>query len=481
MDKASAASLPKFSALCCIASKAAALSKKNKTLTAVAFMALCCAALQGAQCAAFKTATRKAGMQQTLAEQEQSALSGRGLSRPVAVGDPHFSPFAHKSDHTGPRLAIAPALGNAPAAFPISLFAKPKPFIVPSSDDRTQTPAKSLFEIRHEDAHAQDALRESFAFYPQILPATDAMLLSAIAKACSKSRSNSFGLCSWISDYRKEAFADARALLANAWRGPEAFKADAAAVHAERIASERTSKRASSLSVAGEEHATDPAIYLAAQLPPEKIARLKESGLNDLADQIAADATAFALARIMPHPEIGSPNSAIDAAAALGAAESAHGMAPGSRKADEILAMLRRLSGERPFPSADLAYAIGGEIFPAKLPLSSGFWRFDGFSGQNIYKGDGTFEFIPKIPRSGTPQEQASASAKAMAFSAALKQQTQLLEMLGLPKSQIGPGLADLQKSFEIQRGLALAASPGHLAMPKRNAKPLKARNRSGS
>lgn len=473
MDKAQA--LPRFSALCCFLRNAAAFSKNNKTLTAAAFIALCCAALQGAQCAAFKTATGNAGMTQTLAEQEQSELARRSLSRPVAVGDPRIAPFSKKNDQTGPRLAIAPALGKTPAAFPISLFAKPQPFIVPGGGDRHQTRAKQLFEIRHEDAHAQDALRESFAFHPQNLPHSEAMLLSELAKACAKSPRTSYGLCSWIHDYRKEAFADARALLANAWRGPKAFKDDAAAVHAERIAAERTSKRASSLTVAGEEHATDPALYLAAQLPPETISRLKESALNALADQIAADATAFALARLLPHREIGSDLSVLDAAAALENSAGPDAMGQEVRKAEEIRAMLRRLSGERPFPTQTLAYPIDGSIYPANLPACAGFWRFDGFAGQNIYKGDGTYDFIPKMPLSGLSQEQASAAAKALAFNAALKQQTRLLEILGLPKSQIGQGLADLQNSFEIRRGQALA--PGPSAAPKRKTKPTQAKS----
>ena len=422
------------------------------------------------------------------AREEQALLVRKGYSSPKPVGNslaakwsagriaerfgrPHSDAYDYGSAGSNAFLSSEPAAGSV--ALP-SFFAKigfpVRNYLNFTSSMEKQSLPMRAFVLRHEDAHAE--LRDrGTRFYSQLLDpdqnqAAAALIDSGSERAKRSAEPPQAGLSLWMAGFYHEAWADARSILLSEASVPGSLASTALLVHRYRIAG-LSENQASSFIAAGESHATDIAVFLAAQIPPRIAATLERAELDALCDRIASDALALTLARLGAKERNSGDAAKADLNAAFAAMDPA--------RAQELLrawqSLAARLYADKPFGPHALAYGSGARSFTARLPQPEGLRRFDGMGGYfelddanglRILQIDGAgfFDQMPFDPAAVSPKKAKSllpGRARALelrdrraagAFKAVSGQHRQLAALLGLPPDELAQGKIPEQSSL---------------------------------
>ena len=349
-----------------------------------------------------------------------------------------------------------PLLGKYPAYGLVSrLFIPDVCAVNVGSNDKPTyfgDPETAKRSFRHEDSHCRLMEQPGLAKlqFSALQPGSpEARLIQAAVsaehdpeiskayKSISKShpQAKSFWRAEYAGQLYSEIFADARALLTASRKPDGQMKAEALRQHAWR--SIGTSMEAgSSLLAAGNDHATDPASFIIAQLPQAPVASLSSSELDELASRVASDALAWTLLRQPASArlfESGSPEW-IAAAQAAGMQRA---------EAEEALRRLRELSSS-PNPPAPAAgpflYAIAGSPYSAEGTQLMNSWKFDGLGGYTLIpreKLQAQSQASKNAPDSGDMSENAlDKTAATLAIASAIAEHAALLRIAGSPPDE---------------------------------------------
>ena len=422
------------------------------------------------------------------AREEQAMLVSKGYSSPKPVGNSLAAKWsagriaesfgqAHTDAYDYGSAGSNAFLSSEPAAGAVALppfFAKigvpVRRYLNFTSSMEKQSEPMRAFVLRHEDAHAELWDRgtrfSSQLLDPEQNKAAAALIESGTELGKRAGQPPHAGLSLWMAGFYHEAWADARSILLSEASRPGSLASTALLVHRYRIAG-LSENQASSFIAAGESHATDIAVFLAAQIPAAIAATLGREELDSLSDRIASDALALTLSRLGAKERISGSAAESDLKAAFAAME--------PERAQELSLAWQRLSktlfADQPFGPSALSYGSGQRAFRALLPRPEGLRRFDGIggffelddaNGLRILEVDGAsfFDQLPFDPEAVSPKkakslmpERAAALERrdrraASAFKAASGQHRQLARILGLPLDELAQGKIPEQSSL---------------------------------
>ena len=247
---------------------------------------------------------------------EQAWLKSQGLAegRRLGVLAPttrgHFPWDDEGETHTGKSLSIA----NIDLAYPmrwiVGDWADKRVGISVSTQERKPSyfDPELAITYRHEEGHARafdKKLRATASKnWPMevsaaVLPVVDVLGTYADeSPAASPSSLPGAWREKWLSSARREAFADAFAVLSAARKKPGEMARVALAAHAFRVVPNMRSL--TSTDIAGSDHAVEMASFIAGQFDQAKVAKLGPAGLDALAGRVADDSLAWILARQGP-------------------------------------------------------------------------------------------------------------------------------------------------------------------------------------
>ena len=390
---------------------------------------------------------------------EQQWLVDQGLSshKPISQKKPLLW-TAHKvfdfvrgtpADEQYDTISSA-ELTSAPMVFglqlvPLASFLGEKtPLISISGSLQSYSPEMLSYVIRHEDAHSELEARKVQAFHAQHLTSEENQALDTLirlgADGWAPADPNTNNLAQWAASYYHEAWADTRSILEAARKEPGSMRAIAFRVHKKRLIGDNPLE-GSPLLMSGEPHATDPAIFLAAQLSEQQVASLSRSALDQLCDQITSDSLVWALARLGPKPWITDQRA--DQLLATAFSLSEHPMS-----AFEGWKSLTHKLFKKQLPSSFKVhqYALKQQTQTVQSPYSGQHWRFDGLGGLLQYDGHhgiiteklGTINvFNSELTASESLQVQAHLEGS---FQALSTQHQQLAELLKIQKDDLAQG-----------------------------------------
>ena len=287
------------------------------------------------------------------------------------------------------------------------------------------------YVVRHEASHcvllSNPALLDKAK--PRLLEGKQAEVFMAMVKSAYYETGVSDWRTAYLGTLVNEAFADARALLLSAKKGPGLMQEDALKIHAWRTVGFSGSSNPS-IKLGFSDHATAPAAFIVAQLPEKEIAALPMEEIDKLAMEIAVDAAAWSSALQTKSQGLYSKSkgSGLELAKRMGA------WADYEKMCDQLG------SSAPPAVFGELAYEIGGKKRVVQTAQRQDHFRMDGFNGSLYLDLSGEKEEGAKSLSQGE-LEQKFSDAKdvkllknmAIAAAAASAEHAKLLSLAGKP------------------------------------------------
>ena len=405
-----------------------------------------------------------------LAQAESQYMQDQGYSPARPLGE--LLPLTHAAEAAaGALFGLAesgigthrwfatrvPLLGKYPAYGLVSrLFIPDTCAVNVGSNDKPTyfgDPDTAKRSFRHEDSHCRLMEQPSLAnlqFSVLQAGSPEARLIQAAVsaehdpeiskayKAIAKShpQSKTFWRAEYAGELYSELFSDARALLTASRKADGQMKAEALRLHAWRSVG-TSMETGSSLLAAGNDHATDPASFIIAQLPQAPVASLSSSELDALASRIASDALAWTLLRQPANARLFDSASPEWIAAAQAA-----GMQ--NAEAEEALLRLRELSSSANPPAAaagPFLYSIAGRAYQAEGTQLMNYWKFDGLGGYTLIpreklQAQAQTANDAQAPASANLDDKSMNKTATLAIASALAEHAALLRISGSPSDE---------------------------------------------